>query len=427
MLKSLKIENFRCFQDFELQQLGRINLLVGTNNSGKTSILEAVQLLYARGDFDPIASMMERRGEYVLEDGKKQFEIAHLIHGHELKNENQFSIMGVDDNEVINKCLLSQADFATITISEGNKSICDFISENTTIDMPQVISTCFSANADINSQALLEIFSTAKNNLSNKKEKNDRDRKIQQLFIVMIANGNKSIIIDATNSELNFKWRSNNIDNSSANVILKKNRVINSESFPSHDNSIKHRLLTSSSLTPEETIELFDRTVLTPEEDLVYQALQTIEPKIKRIASVGSTHDRNANRGGFFVQFSDSKQRVPIGSMGDGMWRVLGIALALVDVKGGVLLIDEIDTGLHYSVMSDLWKLIWKTAKELDIQVFATTHNSDCWQSLAEVIESESIEDDLITIHRIEKGKNQSVMFNQRQIAIAAERGIEVR
>ncbi|NES25231.1 MAG: AAA family ATPase, partial [Symploca sp. SIO3E6] len=45
MLNTLKIENFRGFKSFELQQLGRVNLLVGVNNSGKTSILEAIQLL----------------------------------------------------------------------------------------------------------------------------------------------------------------------------------------------------------------------------------------------------------------------------------------------------------------------------------------------------------------------------------------------
>ncbi|MEL7246301.1 MAG: AAA family ATPase, partial [Cyanobacteria bacterium J06573_2] len=39
MFKNIKIENFRCFKSFELQQLGRVNLLVGENNSGKTSLL----------------------------------------------------------------------------------------------------------------------------------------------------------------------------------------------------------------------------------------------------------------------------------------------------------------------------------------------------------------------------------------------------
>jgi AAA15 family ATPase/GTPase len=392
MLKSLKIENFRCFQDFDLQQLGRINLLVGTNNSGKTSILEAVQLLYARGDFDPIASMMERRGEYLLDDGKKQLEIAHLIHGHELKDGSVFSIAGVDENGAIYKCLFSKYKFIT---TKGD-------------EQKQLAKVAFAPNFNENNA-------------------------IDDRQILKIAEGAMKVKYENTffytsiGEEMHFNWKDDDIINSNITGFLEKDRVIHHDSLKSTENLVRHRLVTSSSLTPEETIELFDLTVLTPEEDLVYQALQTIEPKIKRIASVGSTHDKNAHRGGFFLQFSDSKQRVPIGSMGDGMWRVLGIALSLVDVKGGVLLIDEIDTGLHYSVMSDLWKLIWKTAKELDIQVFATTHNSDCWQSLAEVIESEAIEDDLITIHRIEKGKNQSVMFNQRQIAIAADRGIEVR
>jgi AAA15 family ATPase/GTPase len=48
MLRSLKIENFRCFPSFELKQLGRVNLLVGKNNSGKTSILEGINLFYSQ-------------------------------------------------------------------------------------------------------------------------------------------------------------------------------------------------------------------------------------------------------------------------------------------------------------------------------------------------------------------------------------------
>ena len=92
-----------------------------------------------------------------------------------------------------------------------------------------------------------------------------------------------------------------------------------------------------------------------------------------------------------------------------------------------VLLVDEIDTGLYFSTMSDMWKLIGKTAKKLDVQVFATTHNSDCWSSLADVIQSEDLEGEEITIHRIESDKNSSVVFTEPEIVIAAKRNIEVR
>ncbi len=85
MLRSLKIENFRCFQNFELQQLGILNLLVGKNNTGKTSILEAIQLLISRADFETLEELMLRRGEYLLveERGRqREIDIKHLFYGH---------------------------------------------------------------------------------------------------------------------------------------------------------------------------------------------------------------------------------------------------------------------------------------------------------------------------------------------------------
>jgi len=109
------------------------------------------------------------------------------------------------------------------------------------------------------------------------------------------------------------------------------------------------------------------------------------------------------------------------------MRRILGLTLAIVNARNGVLLVDEIDTGLHYSAMSDMWKLIWETTKRLNVQVFATTHSSDCWTSLGAIANTESSSEEGITIQRIEKGKLNSIVFTERQVAIAAERGIEVR
>jgi AAA15 family ATPase/GTPase len=130
-------------------------------------------------------------------------------------------------------------------------------------------------------------------------------------------------------------------------------------------------------------------------------------------------------RTGFVVLLNN--QRVPIGSMGDGIWRLLGLALATVSAKDGFLFVDEIDTGLHFTTMSDMWKMIWETAKRLNIQVFATTHNSDCWQSLAYIAKQEDATEDGIRIHRIEKDKKKSIVFTEPQIVIASEREIEVR
>jgi AAA15 family ATPase/GTPase len=195
-------------------------------------------------------------------------------------------------------------------------------------------------------------------------------------------------------------------------------------------NSVAKTLfVTSSSLRTDKMIELFDQVVLTPDEKLVEQALNKIDSKIQRIASVSPQRLRYPldSRGGFVVLLADTNQRVPIGSMGDGIWRILGLALSTVCAKDGYLFVDEIDTGLHFTAMSDMWKMIWDTAKKLNVQVFATTHNSDCWKSLADIAEQEDATEDGIRIHRIEKGKEKSIVFTEKQIVIAAERELEVR
>jgi hypothetical protein len=121
------------------------------------------------------------------------------------------------------------------------------------------------------------------------------------------------------------------------------------------------------------------------------------------------------------------EQPIPIGSMGDGTWRMLALAIAITQCKGGVLLVDEIDTGLHYTVMADMWRLIFGAAKELDVQVFATTHSFDCIQSLATVCVSDAATSDTVTLQRIEADKPKAIPYSEREIKIAAERNIEVR
>ncbi len=64
-IRDLRIENFRGLGRFEMKNLGRINLIVGENNSGKTTILEAVNILMAYGNAIPLWSVLSRRGEVV--------------------------------------------------------------------------------------------------------------------------------------------------------------------------------------------------------------------------------------------------------------------------------------------------------------------------------------------------------------------------
>jgi hypothetical protein len=100
MLRTIRIQNFRGFRSFELNNLGRLNLLVGTNNSGKTSVLEAIQLLCSRNNLEPLRDVMNSRGEYFLDERKREREldIRHLFYGHEIEPGSEFSVLGIHEN-----------------------------------------------------------------------------------------------------------------------------------------------------------------------------------------------------------------------------------------------------------------------------------------------------------------------------------------
>ncbi|NET31783.1 MAG: AAA family ATPase [Cyanothece sp. SIO1E1] len=361
MLKTIRIANFRGFQSFELQQLGRVNLLVGTNNSGKTSVLEAIQLLNSGTQLNSLHELMANRGEYLRDDDdqiNRELDVCRLFYGYEIKPGSKFLISGINDNH---------EEKLTVSIRDLGSSSYAQIGE-----LSEQHRGFGSAIEWVHSQAA------------------------EPLELPLSVYGGLS-----------------------TNHILKP---LSYSKWP------KAQFITSSSIASSKMMDLFDQVVLTPEETLVQEALQIIEPNIERIAVVSSKRYGSLDiRMGFVVRLRDREQRIPIGNLGDGTWRILGLALAIVCAKGKVLLVDEIDTGLHFTTMSSMWKLIWKTAKKLDVQVFATTHNSDCWTSLASIASQEHDLEDGITIQRIEKGKQTAVSFSESEIVIAAERGIEVR
>jgi AAA15 family ATPase/GTPase len=383
MLESLKIEGFRGFQNFEMANLGRINLLVGKNNSGKTSILEAIQFLYAQ-NIDIFLETISYRGEFGWSESNlpsrtKVFEICHLFPGHEIIPSKKIIIIGSRE---------SHQESVTISV----KSI------------PIQLSLFSDKNDDLNND---NIFDDEEWNQLLLSIGWSQSQKLIQLEL--LANG--------TLARDSIRRRMASLSRISHKIGI--------------DNKIELKFLTPFSLTSFDMAALFDNIVLSPLEDLIIESLKIIEPKIERIASIGSGKYSTANnlgvRGGFLIKIKNHDQPIPIGSLGDGFWRMLGLVLAMVNLENGILLVDEIDSGLHFTVMTDMWKVVWETAKKLNIQVFATTHSRDCWQSLAELITEEKITDNEITIQRIDKEKSQSVIFDPEEIVIAATSNLEVR
>ena len=61
MFRYINIESYRGLSHVVLEELNRVNIIVGDNNSGKTSILEAIQLFGSRDVLNNMISIAKRR------------------------------------------------------------------------------------------------------------------------------------------------------------------------------------------------------------------------------------------------------------------------------------------------------------------------------------------------------------------------------
>ena len=365
MYSSIQIGGYRGLDSFRLEGLGRINLLVGTNNSGKTSILECIELLLSAGNPYALSSILRRRGEwsYATDDQGRQtlLNVSHIFAGHDF-------FRGV---------LVEAECTATADTRTWNDRV------EVSVDDPH------DDDARSREQDLLDEF---------------------EQF---------SLKVSWTDANDDF-----NTNISSDGLLRFTDRIYRTRTGAKQ----AVQFVGTNGLLAQETVRLFEDVVLTENEKHVVQSLRIIDQRIERIASVG-IQPRPYPRGGpngIFVRMNGVDDRVPIGSVGDGMWRMLGLALAIANAKGGALLVDEIDTGLHYSVMGDMWRMVSERAAALDVQVFATTHSRDCYESLAAILKSNS-PSSLATIQRIDPSRERAIRFSNDEIVAAAARGIEVR
>ncbi|OUD16035.1 AAA family ATPase [Thioflexithrix psekupsensis] len=350
MYDSIGIKNFRAFNNLHVKNLKPVNLFVGKNNAGKTSILEAIELLSSNGN--ALLKILERRQEnsdVATEEQLAQvsFGIRHLFNGHRLEENLQFEISGQWKNK---KRLLQ----FHIVPAEFTQDLFNFDK----------------------SEELLALLL----------ESSELERK---MYIPLSS------------------------DKSLLNGLLRA----------SANHSIPTLFLGTRDIDSRELNKLWDSILFTPKEEKVYEALRSISPTIERIAFTTTT-GRFSN--GIIVKLQNAN-RVPLGSMGDGMRRLLGIAIALVNSENGILLVDEIDTGLHYSAMEDMWRFVIQTANLFNIQVFATTHSWDCVYALAGLHQEQPFISASVALHRVDVTESKTVCYSTEELEIATRHHIEVR
>ncbi|ABX06308.1 ATP-binding protein [Herpetosiphon sp.] len=373
-LNSLIIQNFRGFENFQINQLGRVNLIVGKNNIGKTSLLEAIWLYANRGSSVTIYDILKDRDE------------------HRVFNLNPTTEQTQQEILAIKNLFYQRNDFTdqTQTLQIGN----------TRENYLQLQARWYQVEMDDHDNLTPKPIKYADLDFS--------DEPFFGVEVVMYRNGK------------------------SAQKIRKY--PIYRQNPTQNWNEIVCNFITSNFVHRYQLSKWRDTTLIEGLENYALEALQIIEPSIEAINMI--TVEEKVT-----TDFSISSRLVPIPvvrmvgatkfiplrSLGDGLNRMLILILAMVNAKDGFVLIDEIENGLHYSIYPNVWKLIFKLAETLNVQVFATTHSKECLNAFNKTNKDQAAQSGrLIRLGR-KKGNIVATEYNQKDMQVILERDIEVR
>ncbi|MGN7479620.1 AAA family ATPase [Solibacillus silvestris] len=307
-LNAMHIHSFRGLTDVSLNNFSAINLFVGENNAGKTSLLEAVYLIanystkqgflklarMREQHFNPLirATSTEELISWLFSETVKPIEIGYEWH----KKEHYIS------------CSLSEEEF--ILVQSGYDDEMEILDADEQIVKNQIIT----------------IY----------EDENKHGQPIEHHLV--------------NTSDKQFE-------------TIKKQENLFDCHFIS---AIDHR---SAPLSPY----LIDDLVKDGERPLLIEALRQFDSKINGIELLMSK-DRNRRRPVPYIQH-ETLGLVPVSMFGDGVRKALVIASQVIRFKGGVILIDEIETGIHTKLIPVFFSWLTEICKEHNVQLFATTHS----------------------------------------------------
>ncbi|MFP3414306.1 AAA family ATPase [Bacillus sp. SIMBA_074] len=357
MIESVRIRNFKGLENFQLNNVSKINLLGGRNNAGKTTVLEALFMFHDK--FNPNVLL------------------------------RQYNWRGVNE----------------LTLN------------------PESLFAPIFYNFDLNKSIVIETTDEKKFNVNMAiKFKNDGSRKIIPMKSQDGQIRTDEQIIAA--NYLNIRYKGSNMKTEEVNLIVNNEgfgmEVIAAYTEPKSADYLPAKVQPHAH---QDAIR-FGELDVRGEAEIIVHFLTIIEPRLKGISSITMGNGSSMLHADIGIG-----KKVPISYMGDGVSRLLTILLAIVTNKNGLVFIDEIENGIHYSVLSKVWEVISKAAIDYNCQLYATTHSYECLSAAINGIRPENQLD--FRYFRVERSKKSeqvvSKTFDYETLKVAIEKGWEVR
>ncbi|PWU15895.1 MAG: hypothetical protein C5B50_14375 [Verrucomicrobia bacterium] len=156
-------------------------------------------------------------------------------------------------------------------------------------------------------------------------------------------------------------------------------------------------------------------------EHQIESLLRTVDPRVSK-ARVDVAEDGNV-----IVVDLGLSEMIPLAQAGEGMYRLVWIFADLLGEHPQLCFIDEVENGIHHSVLAQVWSGIAEVAQRLDLQVFATTHSDECLRAAHEAFASRPAYDlSVVQLFRVEDGV-QGRVLDRKHIEAAIAGDIDLR
>jgi predicted ATP-dependent endonuclease of OLD family len=354
MFKEITINGFRGLKAVSLKELGSVNLIVGQNNSGKTSILES--LFLATNPGNPELPIRINQFRHIKEIDENSWQLLFCRQ----PQMNELEIVAT---------LHSPPETRRLTIKPLTESIEPLAPQK--LPMREAFSASSEAMSQINGLSLECDYETAQT-----------QRKTTSWIRA------KGEHIEKKHSEPEF--------------ILKA-------------------LYLTPMLERHTLGTLLNEIQIRKDISKVVKVLQAIEPTVK---------DIHLGIDGNVLVDIGHERLIPLGAMGAGLIKVLAVISAMISFKNGIVLIDEIENGLHHTSQITLFKAIIEASALFKVQVFASTHSIESLSALKSAYQERWANDGpSLRLYRLEKKAEQFRVVDYRfeTLAAAIDNSWEIR
>lgn len=309
-INSIEINQFRGIRQLTISNFSKINLIVGDNNSGKTTLLEAVQLLFAKSQLSSVKNIIKQRTVLNVSESSFYTSFIKMFNVNQESELLDFDIYAVSNNGPIRfemrgreRTISGEEALQMSTMSLGQKA--HYKKESTVI--PETA----------------KLFSGS----------------------IISQNGKKPI-----EKDIHFT----SLDNVSVGPVIKREV----QYIPSFGH-LRYDLLKNFVDNPEY-------------KKLAISILKQFDDSIVDICYT------KADDGCFLESIITADGiNMPFSVYGDGVKKILYILNKLFDATDSILLIDEIETGLHKKYYDRLFPVVFELAKKLNVQLFIATHSME--------------------------------------------------